>query len=257
MCELFGYSGKRQKKLNDELMEFFSHSATNPDGWGLALAGGDTSLIEKEPLAAGESRKLRDILAGDITSKTALAHIRLATVGYDAYNNSHPFFGKDSTGREWILIHNGTIFEGDILSPYQYTQLGSTDSERIFMYLTDSLNKKSDNKGAPLSEEERFGVVEELARVLSPKNKLNFMIYDGDLLYIHTNCRDSLYYREDEDGVTISTKPLSHGRWEHEDFMTCVAYREGKRVFTGTSHGNEYIPDENSIRALYLNYAGL
>ena len=257
MCELFGYSGKTPKKLNDELTEFYSHSAANPDGWGLALSGTDTLMVEKEPVSALSSRKLRSILADDITAKTALAHIRLATVGYDEYNNSHPFFGKDRTGREWILIHNGTIFEGDILSPYQYTQQGSTDSERIFMYLTDSINRHSDNKGAPLSEEERFAVVEELAKELSPKNKLNFMIYDGQLLYIHTNCRDSLYYREDGDGVTISTKPLSNGKWEHEDFMTCVAYRDGKRVFTGKNHGNEYIPDENSVRALYLNYAGL
>ncbi|MCR5529980.1 MAG: class II glutamine amidotransferase [Saccharofermentans sp.] len=43
------------------------------------------------------------------------------------------------TGRTWTLAHNGTIFEGDLLNRY-YIQNGTTDSERILLYLIDQID---------------------------------------------------------------------------------------------------------------------
>ena len=113
MCELFGYIGTKKKKLTGDLEEFFSHSKDNPDGWGIARFDDEELDIEKEPLAAFKSKRLKSVLDEDVTSQTMLAHIRLATIGYDEYENSHPFWGFDASWRMWTLIHNGTIFEGD------------------------------------------------------------------------------------------------------------------------------------------------
>ena len=257
MCELFGYIGTKKKKLTGDLEEFFSHSKDNPDGWGIARFDDEELDIEKEPLAAFKSKRLRSVLDEDVTSQTMLAHIRLATIGYDEYENSHPFWGFDASGRTWTLIHNGTIFEGDVLSPFLYCQRGSTDSERLFMYIIKRINDRTNDKKSPLNPTERFDVINEIVKELSPNNKLNLIIYDGEQMYVHSNCRNTLFMREDDEGITFSTNPLSKGMWKLHPFTMVAAYKDGKRVMIGESHDNEYIPDEKSIRALYLAYAGL
>ena len=123
--------------------------------------------------------------------------------------------------------------------------------------MLDKLNEMIRRKGGPLNECERFAVLEEMVAGLSPKNKLNLLIFDGELLYVHNNCRGSLYTREQEDSTTISTKPLCDGRWEDAPFTRLVSYKDGIRWITGCNHGNEYIPDSESIKALYLMYSHL
>ncbi|MBO6108782.1 MAG: class II glutamine amidotransferase [Eubacterium sp.] len=256
MCELFGYTGNK-RKLNNELGEFFSHSDENPDGWGIASFDDREPYIEKSTGSAKESHRINELLGCDVISGMLLAHIRRATIGYDEYLNAHPFCGNDDSGRMWTLIHNGTIFDADALNPFLYTQKGTTDSERVFLYLIKKINDSMDKKGRDLTPEERFGVIDLTVRELSPHNKLNLMIYDSDRLYVHCNCRDTLYMREDGDGIAFSTKPLEKTGWKRHPFTTLVSYKDGEAAMTGESHDIEYIPDEKSIRALYLAYAGL
>lgn len=257
MCELFGLSGSEKKNINKELGEFYSHAAKNPDGWGIFLKDGDESFFDKEDKRADRSRHLKKLLSGSIAAKDAIAHIRLATIGYDEMENTHPFKGYDLSANEWVLAHNGTIFESDLLTGYTYEQDGDTDSERIFLYMIDCLNSAIKKKQGALSEEERFAVLERLVHDLSPKNKLNLLIYDGEILYVHTNYKDSLYQREEGGSVYFSSTPLDPGIWDKVPFMRLVSYKDGKLLRTGRCHGNEYVPDECSLNALYLAYSGL
>lgn len=265
MCELYGFSGKRYKDLSGELREFYSHSTRHPDGWGIA---GFTSaeddvlpLFMKGCGPAFKSDLLERLLSNPVEEKNLIAHIRLATIGHDEYNNAHPFRGYDDSGRVWTLVHNGTIFEGDVLSRFLYSQHGSTDSERIFLYLVDRMNAALAAKGkvhsGDLSSKERFDVFDNIVRKLSPKNKLNLLVYDGEFLYVHTNAAGTLHMRADEDGITFSTEALKDGTWENAPFTRALAVKDGEIIYEGKSHGNEYIPDEKSIRELFLAYSGL
>lgn len=74
-------------------------------------------------------------------------------------------------------------------------------------------------KGAALTEEERCRIIDQLVITASPENKLNLLIYDGDLIYAHCNYRGSLHQRFTEDGVCFSTKPLSLGKWQEVPFI--------------------------------------
>lgn len=47
---------------------------------------------------------------------------------------------------------------------------------------------------------------------ITPGNKVNLLIYDGELLYVHTNHRGSLYLRERPDTLIVSTRPLNRER---------------------------------------------
>ena len=81
--------------------------------------------------------------------------------------------------------------------------------------------------------------------------------FDGEILYAHTNYRGSLHYRKDENGVTVSTQPLSRENWKNMPLTTLLGFKNGELVFTGTNHGNEYFFDQSAYEPLYLAYSGL
>jgi glutamine amidotransferase len=257
MCELFGFSGTQPEQLNQPLREFFSHSNQHPHGWGLALLHGTEAAIEKEPLQASKSLYLKERLREPIFATTLLAHIRYATIGNTEWRNCHPYTQVDRTGRRWTLIHNGTIFEFTPMNHYVTIQNGDTDSERILLYLIDQVNARTVKLGHPLTAEERFALLDEIVVAVSPGNKLNLLIYDGELLYAHTNYANSLYRRETNTGVYITTQPLTMGQWEPVPFTTLLAYQGNQLLFTGTNHGQEYFVDEEKMKLLYLAFAEL
>lgn len=246
MCELFGISSAKKVKCNDVLRTFFSHGVDNPDGWGLAAFYGNAVSLEKEPTSSMDSIYLKNRLTDDIVEAVLLAHIRKASVGSLEYKNSHPFALRDNFDRLWTLTHNGTIFEGPVLEPYVSLQKGNTDSERILYYLVDQVNARQKEKRGELLEEERFSVVDEVIHTITPKNKVNLMIYDGDLFYIHTNHKDSLHFCQKEKMLLVSTKPLNQDQWEEVPMNTLLAYRSGELVYTGKEHANEYIKVEDA-----------
>ena len=88
-------------------------------------------------------------------------------------------------------------------------------------------------------------------------NKLNFLLFDGDIMYVHTNCQGTLHYHEFEDGIIFSTQPLGGGRWEKVPFTTLLAYHKGKLVCTGTNHGHEHIYNEEDMKYIYQIFANL
>ena len=178
-------------------------------------------------------------------------------IGSEEFVNCHPFTAADSCGRQWILIHNGTVFESEHLNRYVFRQRGETDSERILLYIIDKINEASDIAKRPLTSGERFTLLDKIVCGSSPKNKLNLLIYDGELLYAHTNFKDSLYEKLDHFGTTFSTCPLTGEGWQELPLTTLTAYHEGRRVFTGTNHQHEYFFDPSSYKPLFLAYSGL
>ena len=111
MCELLAISSEKPIKTNKYLKTFYKHSEHHPHGWGLALKDNKNYIIEKEPIKANDSIKLKEILEKDIITDNLIAHIRLATLGRIIIENCHPFSKKDNQGRTWLLMHNGTIFD--------------------------------------------------------------------------------------------------------------------------------------------------
>ena len=257
MCEIYAYAGEVNKTFNDELREFFSHSGEHPNGWGLAVEAEGRINLEKEAVKASESHYLRERLRQHLEGTAALAHIRYATIGSVKHANCHPFMGKDRSGRWWTLIHNGTIFDYAPMDRYTRVQTGSTDSERILLYLIDIVNAAADEKGRVLTAKERFELLDSVFALMSKNNKLNLILYDGELLYVHANAPDSLFMRQGEKQVTFSTQPLSKGRWKLAPFTQLVAWKKGEKAFEGAVHGNVYIPDEKAISLLYLAYSQL
>ena len=232
MCELFCFNSKNQKELNNYLDVFYSHCDLHPHGWGLT----DMNKIVKEPVKATYSTKLQRILSKPIKGKNIFAHIRLATVGDIIYENCHPFTKTDNSGRKWTLMHNGTVFDCGELDRYASYIKGNTDSEKILYYIIDKINKNN-----CVTDEKRISVIEEIVFKLSQNNKLNLMLFDGEVMYVHTNFKDSMHVFEKKNEVIISTKPLSEdGQWKALELNKLYCLKEGNIIYKSRDHGNEF-----------------
>jgi glutamine amidotransferase len=203
----------------------------------------------KEGVCAAQSRILSGIIDSTQPQKNLLAHIRLATVGSVRNENCHPYSGTDLSGRQWTLIHNGTIYSGKKLIRYMNTQVGDTDSERVFLCMLDEINAEISRVGE-LSRQQRFGIIDAMIAKLSRRNKLNLMIFDGELLYVHKNMKDTLSYKKLDTGYIFATKPIDEGEWHPFPMTQVLAYQSGRCVLTGTKHENVFVPSREYITAM-------
>lgn len=256
MCELLGISAKERRAFNAVLREFFSHAEKNPHGWGLARLSCPPQ-IDKEPCKATTSERLRGLLDAGIEERTLLAHIRFASLGHPEYVNCHPFTASDGSGRVWTLIHNGTIFSSDALNAYIGVQTGTTDSERILLHLVACIDREQARVGHPLDVAERFDVLAAEIAALADGNKVNLLFYDGEVMYAHTNLKETLYYCQDGDALIFSTKPLLTGTWEPVPFTRLVAVQDGTFIREAPPHGHEYVYNPEDYRYVYMGYAML
>lgn len=238
MCELFAYNGKEKILLNSYLYKFYSHCDFNPHGYALALFDNKEEVL-KEPVKAQESIKLKRKLSNPIESKKMMAHIRRTSGTAINAENTHPFVLSDKYNRTYFFQHNGTIYDCDFLEKYRDLQKGSTDSERIFYYLIDRLNERTNDQS-----ETRCHIIENAIKSVceNDRNKVNIMMYDGELFYVHMNFKHTLKYVHRKEGIIFSTKALTDEDWKVVTPTVLFAYKDGKQVYRGSAHQHMWIP---------------
>ena len=251
MCEIFCFNSNMPKQINNCLECFYNHSEEHPHGWGLANMQSDEFIIDKEPVKATCSQHLKKILSNPVIGKNVFAHIRLATVGEIISPNCHPFTEFDDNNRSWLLIHNGTIFDYPKLEEYKDKEKGDTDSERILLYIIDKVNEYEKNKGCLSTIKERFNLLNDIIVDLSKNNKVNLMIFDGDMTYIHSNMRDSLYYLKNDEGFLVASTPLTDDDgWKPVELNKLFGLIDGNIIFESEEHQNEFILTEEHEKAI-------
>lgn len=144
MCRLFGMTGGPERvaatfwllEAPDSLAE---QSRREPDGTGLGTYDErDRPVVSKQPLAAYEDHAFARE-AREVHSRTFVAHVRYASNGAVAPENTHPF---EQAGR--LFAHNGVI--GDVpalereLGDAMELVKGETDSERFFALITREID---------------------------------------------------------------------------------------------------------------------
>lgn len=261
MCELFAVNAARPVEVAPYLREFFSHSKKHKDGWGITWRLGSTSadagaagptevdeedtkvFLHREPVPAWTSPYIPELLAHGLSSARMEAHIRLSTCGSTVRENCHPFYGTDVSGREWTLIHNGILFNEELLATYDLKEAGQTDSERALLFLLDVVDEAAVRSGGRLDFATRFQALSGAVSQISNLNRLNLIIDDGEYTYVHTNTNvDTLHLRQvGEDAIVFSTQPLGgeaeKDLWHPVPKNRLIAYKEGRLVRTSTPHG--------------------
>lgn len=148
MCRLFGMSGGREPvratfwllEAPDSLAE---QSRREPDGTGLGTFEQDgRPVLAKQPLAAYEDQAFATE-AREVCSRTFVAHVRYASTGAVAPQNTHPF---EQYRR--LFAHNGVLGElerlEDELGEMMKLVQGDTDSERFFALISHEIERTGD-----------------------------------------------------------------------------------------------------------------
>ncbi|MEM7172693.1 MAG: class II glutamine amidotransferase [Pseudomonadota bacterium] len=195
MCELFGVSSAKPVKLRYSLEEFAKHGGLlhpNKSGWGIAYYEGRDVLLLKEASPAATSPWVDFIHNIGLDSHVVIAHVRYATAGEPAFENTHPF-RRELGGQAHVFAHNGTlegIFERMPLVSEFVRPIGLTDSEHAFCVLMERLEplwRRSAGKVPDLSA--RLELIAETAAELRQLGSANFLYSDGDCLFAHAHRR--------------------------------------------------------------------
>ena len=195
MCRLFGYRSREPTGVQHELLEAANalrvQSREHPDGWGLGwYVGGAPQVVRA--LEPAHSDDYFAAVGEKLASTTVIAHVRKASVGRIALDNTHPF----EWGR-WLFVHNGTVPQWERARPVLEAAIdprlrpllrGETDSERCFLLFLTRLAAACDPEAASFdAAAQALGETVALVRAASDHGEgkpasTTFLVTDGRLM---------------------------------------------------------------------------
>jgi glutamine amidotransferase len=149
MCRLFGSRTRAPSGVSHELFHGANalrvQSREHPDGWGLGwYENGAPRVVRSLTPAHGDQDFEK--LSQFVHAQTVVAHVRKASIGRVAQENTHPF-----QRGPWLFAHNGTLpgwelARGaleELIDPSLRSSLrGETDSERCFLLFLSRLRRR-------------------------------------------------------------------------------------------------------------------
>jgi glutamine amidotransferase len=190
MCRLFGCHSLEPGPVTHELFHAANalrvQSREHPDGWGLGWFEGDAPRVVRSLTPAHGDLEFEK-LSHFVAARTVLAHVRKASVGAIAMQNTHPF-----QRGPWLFAHNGTLPEWEkargpleaLIDRSLLAQVhGETDSERCFLLFLTRLRRRCDVENA--SRDDAVAALREtqslLKQVLPTPASTTFLLSDGRL----------------------------------------------------------------------------
>ena len=185
MCQLLGLNANVPTDLMFSFAGFSTRAEEHKDGFGIAFFEGAGVRLFVDSQSARTSPVADVVRRFPIRSCNIVAHIRKATQGSVALENTHPFV-RELFGRYWTFAHNGTL-EG--YAPHlhaAFRPVGQTDSERAFCWLMQELAKS--HAGLPPVRELTRTLAELVPRIAT-HGTFNFLLSNGEALWAHCSTR--------------------------------------------------------------------
>jgi len=192
MCQLLGMNCNVPTDICFSFAGFQRRGGStdnHADGWGIAFFEGRGYRMFLDAKSAVESPIAELVRRYPIRSMNVVAHIRRATRGVVALENTHPFI-RELWGRYWIFAHNGTLNDFSPKLEGFYRPVGTTDSERAFCYMLETLRRRFPEEEPPLDA--CFAVLRDLTTELAHHGRFNYLLSNGE--YLITHCYDNLCY---------------------------------------------------------------
>jgi predicted glutamine amidotransferase len=140
MCQLLGMNANTPTDVMFSFTGLATRADEHKDGFGIAFFE-DTGLrLFVDPHSARQSPVAELVKRYPIRSGNVIAHIRKATQGHVALENTHPFV-RELWGRYWVFAHNGDLKDFAPRLHGAFRPVGDTDSERAFCWLMQELAK--------------------------------------------------------------------------------------------------------------------
>jgi predicted glutamine amidotransferase len=209
MCQLLGMNCNVPTDVCFSFAGFHKRGGATDkhiDGWGIAFYEGRGCRLYIDTKPASESPVAELVKTYPIHSLNVIAHIRKATVGGVALENTHPFV-REMWGRYWAFAHNGTLkaFTPEFDGFHQ--PVGATDSERAFCFILETLRSAFPH-GEPGPAELREAL-SRITKEISAFGEFNYLLCSGDLLFAH--CATNL-------GYILRKAPFSRAHLVDEDY---------------------------------------
>jgi len=188
MCQLLGMNCNTPTDIVFSFSGFATRASEHADGFGIAFFEGRGVRLFVDHQAASASPVAELVKRYPIQSRHVIAHIRKATQGRVALENTHPFV-RELWGHYWAFAHNGNLVGFEPKLHAAFRPVGDTDSERAFCWLMQELSK---SHASMPSVTELNVTLRELVPQIARHGTFNFMLSQGDALWAH--CSTHLHY---------------------------------------------------------------
>jgi glutamine amidotransferase len=210
MCQLLGMNANTPTDLMFSFTGFSTRAEEHKDGFGIAFFEGAGTRLFVDAQSARLSPVAEMVRHYPIRSHNVIAHIRKATQGVVALENTHPFV-RELWGRYWVFAHNGDLKDYQPRLHAAFRPVGSTDSERAFCWLMQELAKAHADL-PPVGE--LTATLAELVPRIAAHGSFNFMLSNGQALWAHCSTKLSWLVRE---------HPFRKARLQDEDMSVDFA----------------------------------
>ena len=210
MCQLLGMNCNTPTDIMFSFTGFATRAEEHKDGFGVAFFEDRGVRCFVDHHSARESPLAEMIRSYPIKSDNVIAHIRKATQGLVALENSHPFV-RELWGRYWVFAHNGDLKGFAPRLHAAFRPVGDTDSERAFCWLMQEMSKA--HADVP-SVEELSATLAELVPQVAAHGTFNFMLSNGVALWAH--CSTHLH-------CVLRHHPFATARLQDEDLSVDFA----------------------------------
>ncbi|MEX8517481.1 MAG: class II glutamine amidotransferase [Leptothrix sp. (in: b-proteobacteria)] len=193
MCQLLGLNANTPTDLIFSFTGFAQRAVEHKDGFGIAFFEGAGLRLLVDHQSATCSPVAEMIRRYPIKSQHIIAHIRKATQGRVALENTHPFV-RELWGRYWVFAHNGNLIDFQPKLHASFRPVGDTDSERAFCWLLQELAK---HHASVPSVPHLTETLRELAPQIARHGTFNFLLSNGHALWAHASTRLHYVLRQD------------------------------------------------------------
>ncbi len=185
MCQLLGMNANTPTDVVFSFTGFATRAAEHKDGFGIAFFEGAGVRLLVDAQSARHSPVAEMVRRYPIKSENIIAHIRKATQGRIALENTHPFV-RELWGRYWVFAHNGDLQRYAPRLHGAFRPVGETDSERAFCWLLQEL-AKAHAALPPVAE--LTATLRELMPQIAAHGSFNCMLSNGQALWAHGSTR--------------------------------------------------------------------
>lgn len=179
MCQLLGLNANTPTDIAFSFAGFSRRAQHHGDGFGMAFFEQRGVRLFVDVQSAQNSPVAELVRRYPIRSKHIITHIRKATQGCVALENTHPFV-RELWGRYWVFAHNGNLLDFQPRLHAAFHPVGDTDSERAFCWLMQELAKAHATL-PPVAE--LSTTLRELAPGVAHHGTFNFMLSNGEALW--------------------------------------------------------------------------
>jgi glutamine amidotransferase len=190
MCQLLGMNANTPTDVMFSFAGLAHRADEHKDGFGIAFFEdrGLRYFVDHHSARASPVAEL--VKHYPIKSDNVIAHIRKATQGRVALENTHPFV-RELWGRYWVFAHNGDLTDFQPRLHAAFRPVGDTDSERAFCWLMQELSKA--HASVP-SVAELSHTLRELVPLIAAHGRFNLLLSNGQALWAH--CSTALTWVE-------------------------------------------------------------